>query len=166
MNSCGRFIMNKEKLYQDFYEAVKNSYINYLLYGDRSEEKIKPLHKFLGEAIKSLIGDKYEAYFLNGKEVQTEGKYYTKIIDIAIVEKGKEVKEVRIGPKKVFYIPEILMAISVKFITSNFRQNANNYFENLLGECANLRSKGIKFAHFVVFRDKIPYFERNGKIKT
>lgn len=166
MNSCGRFIMNKKKLYQDFYEAIKNSYKNYLIYGDRSEEKIKPLHKFLGEAIKSLIGDKYEVYFLNGKEVQTEGKYYTKIIDIAIVEKGKEVKEVRIGPKKVFYIPEILMAISVKFITSNFRQNANNYFENLLGECANLRSKGIKFAHFVVFRDKIPYFERNGKIKT
>jgi hypothetical protein len=38
--------MNKKKLYQDFYEAIKNSYINYLDYGDRSEEKIKPLHKF------------------------------------------------------------------------------------------------------------------------
>lgn len=57
------------------------------------------------------------------------------------------------------------MAVSIKFITSNFKQNANNYFENLLGECANLRARGIKFGHFVVFRDKIPYFERSKKIK-
>ncbi len=93
-------------------------------------------------------------YFLNGKEVQTEGEYYTKIIDVAIVKRGVKVIKKRVGFKSVFYIPEIEMAISIKFITSNFKQNANNYFENLLGECANLRVRGIKFGHFVVFRDK------------
>jgi hypothetical protein len=157
--------MNKEKLYKDFYNAIKKSYLNYLLFGDRSEEKLKPLHTWIGNTIQSFINKEYNVYFLNGKEVQTEGAYYTKIIDIAIVKKEIKPTPKKIGVKTVFYIPNIKMGISIKFITSNFKQNANNYFENLLGECANLKAKKIIFAHFVVFRDKIPYFERNGELK-
>jgi len=157
--------MNKQELYTSFYNAVKESYLKYLQFGDRSEEKLKPLHSWIGNTIKMFIPNQYDVYFLNGKEVQTEGQYYTKIIDVAIVKKGVKVSKRRVGAKNVFYIPKIEMAISIKFITSNFKQNANNYFENLLGECANLRAKGINFGHFVVFRDKIPYFDRKGKIK-
>ncbi len=122
------------------------------------------MHKWIGETIKSLIPEEYEVHFINGKEVQTEGEYYTKIIDVAIVKKGVPVISKRGGFKPLFYIPQITAAISIKFITSNFKQNANNYFELLLGECANLRAKGVKFGHFVVFRDKIPYFTRSGKL--
>ncbi|MBC7330276.1 hypothetical protein H5T88_07965 [bacterium] len=158
--------MNRQNLYIGFYNAIKESYFKYLLFGDRSEEKLKPLHAWVGNTIKMVIPDLYDVYFLNGKEVQTEGEYYTKIIDVAIVRKEVKVIKRRVGFKSVFYIPEIEMAVSIKFITSNFKQNANNYFENLLGECANLRARGIKFGHFVVFRDKIPYFERGGKIRN
>jgi len=156
--------MNKQDLYTGFYNAVKESYRKYLLFGDRSEEKLKPLHSWVGDTIKRFIPDLYDVYFLNGKEVQTEGEYYTKIIDVAIVKKGVGIIKRRVGAKSVFYIPKVEMAVSIKFITSNFKQNANNYFENLLGECANLRTKGIKFGHFVVFRDKIPYFQRSKEI--
>jgi len=156
--------MNSPNLYTGLYNAIRDSYFKYLLSGDRSEEKLKPLHAWVGNTIKSFIPG-YDVYFLNGKEVQTEGEYYTKIIDVAIVKKGVKVIQKRVGPKTVFYIPEIEMAISIKFITSNFKQNANNYFENLLGECANLRARRIKFGHFVAFRDRIPYFERSKGIK-
>ncbi len=157
--------MNRQNFYKDFFNAIKESYFKYLLCGDRSEEKLKPLHAWVGNTIKMFIPDLYEVYFLNGKEVQTEGEYYTKVVDVAIVKKEFKPIKRRIGFKSVFYIPKIEMAISIKFITSNFKQNANNYFENLLGECANLRARGIKFGHLVVFRDKIPYFGRNKKIK-
>ncbi len=36
----------------------------------------------------------------------------------------------------------------------SYKQNVNNFFENLLGECANIKSLGIGF-----------YFERRGNIK-
>lgn len=157
--------MNRQNLYAELYNAVKQSYHKYLLFGDRSEEKLKPLHTWTGNTIKNFISDDFNVYFLNGKEVQTEGKYYTKIIDVAIVKKSINVIPRRVGFKTVFYIPEIEMAISIKFITSNFKQNANNYFEGLLGECANLRAKGMKFGHFIVFRDKTPYFKRSKKIE-
>jgi len=158
--------MNRQDLYTDFYNKIKESYLKYLQFGDRSEEKLKPLHSWVGNTIKEFIPpDLYDVYFLNGKEVQTEGKYYTKIIDVAIVKKGVSIERRRVGFRSVFYIPKIEIAVSIKFITSNFKQNANNYFENLLGECANLRAEGIKFGHFVVFRDKIPYFDRKGNIE-
>ncbi len=157
--------MNKSEIYTGLYNAIKRSYFKYLLFGDRSKEKLKPLHAWVGNTIKSFIPAQYSVYFLNGKEVQTEGEYYTKIIDVAIVKENVEIIPQRIGFATVFYIEKIEMAVSIKFITSNFKQNANNYFENLLGECANLKAHGIKFGHFIVFRDKIPYFERNKKIK-
>jgi len=158
--------MNNPNLYAGLYNAIRDSYFNYLRFGDRSEKKLKPLHGWIGNTISSFIPkERYDVYFLNGKEVQTEGEYYKKMIDVAIVKKDVEVIEKKVGLKKVFYIPKIEMAISIKFITSNFKQNANNYFENLLGECANLRARGIKFGHFVIFRDRMPYFERSKKIK-
>ena len=154
--------MNNPNLYAGLYNAIRDSYFNYLRFGDRSEKKLKPLHGWIGNTISSFIPkERYDVYFLNGKEVQTECEYYKKMIDVAIVK--KDVKVIKI--KRVFYTPEIEMAISIKFITSNFKQNANNYFENLLGECANLRARGIKFGHFVIFRDRMPYFESNKKIK-
>jgi len=44
---------------------------------------------------------------------------------------------------------------------SDRRQNANNYFENLLGETANIRRVNIGFAHFLVLRAHTPYYDKN-----
>ena len=144
-----------KEIYSAFYESVKKSYIAYLINGPRSTKKLKPLHGYMGNTIKEIISENYDVYYINGKEVKTEGGYYPKAVDVAIVKKNTKV----IIKGRNYYIPKIDMAISIKFVTSNYRQNSNNYFENLLGECANLKSAGIKFAHFVVFRDRIPYFK-------
>ena len=56
-------------------------------------------------------------------------------------------------------------SISFKFVASNYSQNSNNYFENLLGECFNIQSNGIPFCHVFVIRDEIPYYDNKKKVK-
>jgi hypothetical protein len=80
----------------------------------------------------------------NGGEANINGKYYPKNLDISVIKNGK-----------------VLTTISFKFVTSNYKQNANNYFENLLGETANIRRVNVGFAHFLVLRAKTPYYDKN-----
>lgn len=80
----------------------------------------------------------------DGKEVTLDGKYYFKDLDVAISRKNK-----------------IIATVSFKFVTSNYKQNANNYFENLMGETANIRRQNVGFAHFLVLRGHTPYFTKN-----
>ena len=77
-------------------------------------------------------------------EFKLVGKYYPKTLDIAILNNQK-----------------IVATISFKFVTSNYKQNSNNYFENLLGETANIRRINVGFAHFLVLRAHTPYYDKN-----
>lgn len=141
--------MNKVNINKTlFYERIKASYIAYLKHGSRSNEKLKPIHSWLGKTYKNLLRSGYDVYYLNGKEIKVEGRYYPKIVDICIQKNRKDV-----------------FVVSFKFVTSNYKQNVNNFFENLLGECANIQSKNMGFGHILVLRDKIPYFDNKGKIK-
>ncbi|HAI74558.1 MAG TPA: hypothetical protein DCS28_00795 [Candidatus Moranbacteria bacterium] len=136
------------KIQDNFLLAINKSFAAYNKKGGaRSSKKLVPIHKFLAEtvlsklnkgfSIKSLgVGDSKEAVFI--------GKYYPKKLDITVLKNNK-----------------IVATISFKFITSNYKQNANNYFEQLMGEAANIRRRNIGFAHFVVFRGETPYFSKN-----
>ena len=115
--------------------------------GARSTKKLKPIHKFLSEAILRKLGKGFSIKSLgigDGKEATLNGKYYLKDLDIAVFKKEK-----------------IVATISFKFVTSNYKQNANNYFENLMGETANIRRQGVGFAHFLVLRGHTPYYSKN-----
>ncbi len=131
-----------------FLEAISTSFAAYNVTGGaRSSKKLVPIHRLLSEMILARLGDAYTVRSLgigDGKEARVEGKYYPKNLDIAVF-KG----EVPLG------------TLSFKFVTSNFKQNANNYFESLMGECANLRSNGIVFAHLLVLRGHTPYYSKN-----
>jgi hypothetical protein len=48
----------------------------------------------------------------------------------------------------------------------NYSQNSNNYFENMLGETANIRSCNIPYFQIFVIPDKIPYYKDNGAIQN
>lgn len=95
-----------------------------------------------------LLGNEYKIYYLDGSELKVNGRYYPKHVDIGI-QKGKK----------------NLFVLSFKFVTSNYKQNVNNFFENLLGECANIRTQDIGFGHILVLRNKIPYYEKGRNIK-
>jgi len=133
---------------QHFYNAIRESYIKYLTQGSRSPEKLKPIHSWIGKTYQNILGEEYDVSYLNGSEITIEGRYYPKRVDIA-----------------VFKNETVQFVVSFKFVTSNYKQNVNNFFENLLGECANIKSQEIGFGHIVVMRNKIPYYERGGVIK-
>lgn len=67
-----------------------------------------------------------------------------KKVDISIFKNGKPVA-----------------AIGVKFVMSNYEQNSNNYFENMLGETANLRSNGIAYFQLLILPSSLPYFSES-----
>lgn len=131
-----------------FLSAVNASFLAYNEKGGaRSNKKLIPIHKFLSKEISNKLGQKFITKSLgvgDGKEAKFDGKYYPKNLDIAVFKDNK-----------------IIATVSFKFITSNYKQNANNYFEQLMGETANIRRQGIAFAHFVVFRGGTPYFSKN-----
>lgn len=132
-------------LRQDFLKTIKDAFDAYNKYGARSNKKLIPIHTFFAKIIMSNLGNKYSVKSLGfDGEYKIEGKYYPKRQDITIfVNKPK---------------PKPITTISLKFVTSNYAQNANNYFEGLLGETANIRRVGVGFAHFLILRGHTPYY--------
>src|SRR5947209_19973275 len=43
---------------------------------------------------------------------------------------------------------------------SNYRQNSNNYFENMLGETANIRTNSILYFQIVICFARSPYYHK------
>lgn len=137
-----------DNLQDKFIKAINASFVAYNKKGGaRSNKKLIPIHKFLSETLSGKLKDGYSIKSLgigDGKEATIDGKYYPKDLDVAIFKDNK-----------------IVATISFKFVTSNYKQNANNYFEGLMGETANIRRKNIGFAHFLVLRGHTPYYSKN-----
>lgn len=137
-----------DNLQNKFIKAINDSFAAYNKKGGaRSNKKLIPIHKFLSETILGKLKNEYSIKSLgvgDGKEATIDGKYYPKNLDIAIFKNDK-----------------IVATVSFKFVTSNYKQNANNYFENLMGETANIRRQNIGFAHFLVLRGHTPYYSKN-----
>lgn len=136
-----------DNIQNKFLSAISESFLAYNKKGGaRSNKKLIPIHKFLAETITSKAGKGFIVKSLgvgDGKEAKLDGKYYPKKLDVAI-----------------FRNNNIVVTISFKFITSNYKQNANNYFEQLMGETANIRRQNVGFAHLVVFRGGTPYYSK------
>ena len=133
-----------------FLEAVQGSYQAYLKHGARSNEKLKVLHGWIIEEIGKELGDEYTISGLTHKsssEKSVEGMYYSKKVDLLVARDNQH-----------------LGVISIKFVQSNYKQNKNNYFEQQLGETANLRSNDIVFGHVIIFTEPIPYYKRDKSI--
>ena len=105
----------------------------------------------MANEISALVGAGYEVCSLNtkgtGGEQQVEGRYYRKRVDVSVAKGGK-----------------CIAIVSVKFVTSNYKQNSNNYFEHLLGETANLRRTNVGVAHLLVMPKQLPYYKKDGSI--
>lgn len=135
-------------------ESLIESQKRYYTDGPRSNKKLIPPHQWIKETLKKHLGDDYEFYAKGenntkyDKEYKVPGKLYEKIEDITIIKNEK-----------------ILGVVSFKFVGSNYKQNKNNYFENLIGECFNIQSAGIPFCYVFVLKEKIPYFNQDKTFK-
>ena len=136
----------------DFLEAVRDSFGAYLkVDSSRSTIKLKSLHGRIARDLQSLFGDKYKIQsqgYGDDREGSVKGRYYEKKVDIKISEQEKTVA-----------------AYAVKFIMRNYSQNSNNYFENMLGETANIRSNCIPYFQIFIVFERVPYYETGGIFK-
>ena len=131
--------------------TLKDSYYEYLKSGSRSNKKLKILHGTIANDLKTLLPKEYKIISLNlldGKEAKIQGKYYTKVVDIAIKLKEK-----------------IVGIVGVKFVMQNYAQNANNYFENLLGETVNIQLCNIPYFNMLFLQEETPYFQKSGALR-
>lgn len=136
---------------EEFLSLIGDSFKKYLYTGSRSNEKLKILHGGIAKDLQNRLGNDYQICSLgigNGKEVKLNGRYTEKVVDITIKKAGKSVA-----------------GIGVKFIMQNYSQNSNNYFENMLGETANIRCANIPYFQIFIIPDILPYFEDGGTIK-
>jgi len=134
-------------LLEKFRKSLEEGYKKYLSVHPRSSEKIIPVHKCLSEIILSKLGNENEGFTIkskgigDNKEYNFNGKYYSKDIDITVL-----------------YNNQPVSGLGFKFITSNYKQNSNNYFENMLGETANLKRADFLYGQILVFKHKMPYY--------
>ena len=133
---------------QEFLKVVGNSFKKFLETGSRSNEKLKILHGAIAKDLKDRLGVGYSVCSLgigNGKEEKLDGRYIDKVVDITI----------KRGQKSI-------AGIGVKFVMQNYSQNSNNYFENMLGETANIRCANIPYFQIFIIPDKLPYYNKDG----
>lgn len=137
---------------KDFLKILNQSFKIGLQTSERSNQKLYPLHGGIAQDFQKSLGVQYSLFslgFNEGKEKKIEGRYINKAVDIVIEHKGK-----------------IIAGIAVKFVMSNYAQNSNNYFENMLGETANIRTKGIPYFQILILPSILPYYKKEGDLPS
>ena len=134
---------------QQFLQVIIESFKTYLSVDtSRSTAKLKTLHGHIAQDIKELFGSEYTVLSQgigNDKEGSIQGRYYLKNVDITVNKQGKSVA-----------------GYAVKFVMRNYSQNSNNYFENMLGETANIRANAIPYFQVFIIFEKVPYYKNGG----
>jgi len=139
--------MNNSK----FLDVLKSSFSKFLETGSRSNQKLKILHGAIANDLSSKLNMPNNEYTVNalnfGKERNIVGRYIDKNVDITISKDGAPIA-----------------GVGIKFVMGNYKQNSNNYFENMLGETANLRSNNIPYFQIFIVPDKLPYYNKHALI--
>ncbi|MCD8041325.1 MAG: hypothetical protein LUF82_07400 [Clostridia bacterium] len=137
---------------EEFLQVIKQSFAVYLSVGtSRSTAKLKTLHGHIAKDLQELLGNDFvikSQGYGNDKEGNIDGRYYPKNVDITIYRNGKAVA-----------------GYAVKFVMRNYSQNSNNYFENMLGETANIRANSIPYFQIFIIFEKVPYYSNGGEFK-
>lgn len=137
---------------EEFLEVIKQSFATYLSVGtSRSTAKLKTLHGRIADDLKNLLGNEFvikSQGYGNDKEGSIDGRYYLKNVDITILKDNEPVA-----------------GYAIKFVMRNYSQNSNNYFENMLGETANIRANAIPYFQIFIIFEKVPYYSNGGEFK-
>lgn len=134
---------------QEFLENICLSFKRYLEVGtSRSTAKLKNLHGSIATDLKQKFGQDFTVRSQGideDSECTIDGRYYPKRVDITVEKGGHAVA-----------------GYSLKFVMRNYLQNSNNYFENMLGETANIRANDIPYFQIFIIFDKVPYYKKAG----
>lgn len=146
MCPTARFFVDKHQLMYILGKSIQL----YMSHGCRSSKRVDILHEFLASNISK--------YFPKNKfEVLTEHNIpYDNIT-------GRKKCDVVV---KYLDSPKIHTVFPVKFVTTNYMQNRNNYWENLRGEVVGIldANPGIRVTPINVIFKQTPYLEKGGMI--
>ena len=138
---------------QVFLDRILDSFKSFVNIGtSRSTAKLKPLHGAIAQDIASRLGFNYQVKsqgYDDDREASIEGRYVDKMVDITIIDKRTR---------------KAVAGIAVKFVMQNYSQNSNNYFENMLGETANIRTANCPYFQIFIILDKLPYYKNSGEL--
>lgn len=138
---------------QDFLNRILDSFKSFIDIGtSRSTAKLKPLHGAIASDIAERLGYGYSIMsqgYGDDREGKIEGRYVDKMVDITIKERKTN---------------KPIAGIAVKFVMQNYSQNSNNYFENMLGETANIRTSNCPYFQIFIILDKLPYYKNSGEL--
>lgn len=136
----------------DFLKVVSASFNAFIQSGSsRSNAKLKPLHGAIAKDIATRLSTAYTVFsqgYGDGKEEKMEGRYMDKMVDI-VIKRGTKT----------------MAGVAIKFVMQNYSQNSNNYFENMLGETANIRCNNFPYFQIFIILDKLPYYDKDNNIK-
>ena len=131
-------------------ECMKPSFDAYFTAGCRSNKKVTVIHNYFRDLIKLHLPPHMTA----STEICVPSCNISgnKRCDIVIQDTN--------GDTKVVF--------PVKFISANYKQNQNNYWEQLTGEITHLYEKNndIKIVPINITTTQIPYKKNGGEIKT
>lgn len=144
---------------QQFLNVIYNSFAEFIASEtSRNPKKLKPLHGAIAKAIYEKLNlfsarenDTYKVIsqgFDNDKEAIINGRYVDKKVDITITKSDN-----------------VIAGIAVKFVMQNYSQNSVNYFENMLGETANIRCNNYPYFQIFIVLNEMPYYDNKGNIK-
>lgn len=136
---------------EGFLNVISRSFEIFLEKGtSRSNDHVAPQRSAIARDLALRLGADYEIVsqgYGEDKEAAIEGRYFSKMVDITIKHHGVSVA-----------------GIGVKFVMQNYFQNSNNYFENMLGETANIRSANHPYFQVFIILDKLPYYKKDKRI--
>lgn len=130
----------------DFISHIDEAYQIHLARGPRVRERLIPITSYIGDYIQEVLGDEYEV--VRDRYSSASGLYFDKNVPILVKKDGVDV-----------------LCVGCKFVTSNYNQNANNYFQSLLGEAANIQSLTASYAQIFILPRNIPYKRRAGQVR-
>lgn len=139
-----------------FLKAISNSFKAFVDSGtSRSTAKLKPLHGAIATDIAMRLGQGYivkSQGYGDDHEASIEGRYMEKRVDITVEKIAKNGRA------------QAVAGIAVKFVMQNYSQNSNNYFENMLGETANIRANQCPYFQVFIILDRLPYYKTDKSI--
>lgn len=137
---------------QDFLTVISQSFGEFIESGtSRSTAKLKPLHGAIAKDLAIRLGSSYDVWSQGygvDREAEIKGRYMEKKVDITIKRNNTSIA-----------------GIAVKFVMQNYSQNSNNYFENMLGETANIRCNRFPYFQIFIILDRLPYYDKKKNIK-
>jgi hypothetical protein len=141
----------------ELHEALSATLKEYYEHGGRSSRKVDAIHFLINclvrqrlQEIAPDIAAFIHVYSQPYKEVKVRGLMYDKNVDVTVKYKTNDVG-----------------LVSVKFVTSNYKQNSNNYFESMVGECVNLTTTSLPrvFWYNMFVFENTPYYDNKNEIQ-